>query len=62
MASKILTERYGTDGTPIYDFLCDTETCRESLNVKTIAAGSTSYVAESKKTYILNNEKGWCEM
>lgn len=62
MASKILSVKYGADSTPIYDYLCDTETCRESLNVKTIAAGSTSYVAATKKTYILNNEKVWCEM
>lgn len=62
MASKILSEKYGARGAPIYEYLCDTEACRQSLNVNTIEAGSTSYVAATKKKYILNNEKVWCEM
>ena len=62
MATKILAERYGVSGRPIYEILCDTEACREGLDVSAIEAGSTSFVAESGKTYILNNQKTWCEM
>ena len=62
MASKILTVKYGAKGTPIYDYLCDTEACREALDVDAMTAGSTAYVAESKKKYILNNAKAWNEM
>lgn len=62
MASKKLTEKYGAGGKPIYEFLCDTEACKEELDVENITAGSTAYVAETKKKYILNNAKTWCEM
>lgn len=62
MASKILTEKYGAGGSPIYEYLCDTEACREALDTAAIAAGSTAYVAATKKKYILNNAKAWCEM
>lgn len=61
MAYKELDNRYGVDATPLRDFLCDTEEDRESVPTD-IAAGSTVYVAETKKKYILNNAHVWCEM
>ena len=61
MAYKELTNRYGIDANPLRDFLCDTEEDKESVPTN-IAAGSTVYVSETKKTYILNNAHVWCEM
>lgn len=46
---------------PCWDIRCDTEADRGELDVKKIPPGSTVYIIEEKKLYMLNSKKEWIE-
>ena len=59
MAYSILTERYDARGALMRDYLCDT--AADLPQPSECIAGSTAYVADEKKKYIVNCCAEWCE-
>jgi len=57
---NILAEN-GKKAYGIIEYICDTDSDVEDL-ATVAAAGSTAFVIENSKTYMLNGEKEWVEV
>lgn len=51
----------GHSNVPYWDIRCDTEADRSELDIKKIPPGSTVYIIEDQKLYMLNSKKEWIE-
>ena len=59
MAYSIIAEKYDARGALMREYLCDT--AADLPKASQCVAGSTAYVVDEKKKYIVNCCAEWCE-